>query len=399
MTDRGRAIVIIAAVVVVGLVLSARFFASFYVDYLWYHSVGRTDVFWGELWAKVTLVLLFLGVFVVFAVLNLLVADRLAPTTFSANTHPVVERFHEFFGHRLRVARFLVAIGFGFLFALPAASRWQDWLMFRNSAAFGVRDAQFSIDIGFYVFKLPFVTFVIDWLFVAVAFVTVLVLATHVLSGGIVLQPPRPKVRRATKAHLAVLLAVLALLKAADYWVTRYELTNANRGSFTGPNYTVVNAQLPAVLLLALIAVLTAVLFLSTLKTDRWRPAAVASALWAVVALVGGVIYPAVVQSLVVNPNKKDKEATYIAHNIEATRAALGIGDVEVKSVKFSAVTTKQAEQQVAALRDTRLIKPDEKMETRFRTDEGRPGMTIADLDPDRYQIDGRLQQIGRAHV
>lgn len=394
MTDRGRAVVIIVAVVLVGLVMSARFFASFYTDYLWYQSVSRTDVFWGELWAKVTLVLLFLGVFVAFAVLNLLVADRLAPTTFSANTHPVVERFHEFFGHRLRVARFLIAIGFGFLFALPAASRWQDWLMFRNSAAFGVRDAQFGVDVGFYVFKLPFETFVLDWLFVAVAFITLLVLATHVLSGGIVLQPPRPKVRRATKAHLAVLLAVLALLKAGDYWLTRYELTNANRGSFTGPNYTVVNAQLPAVLLLALIAVLTAVLFLSTLKTDRWRPAVIASGLWAVVALVGGVIYPAVMQSLVVNPNKKDKEATYIAHNIDATRAALGIGDVEVRQVKWGDISTKQAEQQVAALRDTRLIKPDEKMETRFRTDEGRPGMTIADLDPDRYTVDGRLQQV-----
>lgn len=392
--DRGRKVIISIAVVVVLLVLSGRFIASFFVDYLWHQSVDRTDVFWGVVRAKVVLFLLFFLVFVAIAVLNLLIADRLAPTSFSANTHPVVERFHEFFGRRLRMARFLLAVGFAFLFALPTAARWQDWLMFRNSAAFGVKDAQFGIDVGFYVFKLPFVTFVLDWLFVVVAFVTILVVATHVLSGGILLQPPRPKVRRATKAHIAVLLALLAVLKAGDYWVTRYELTNANRGSFTGPNYTVVNAQLPAVLLLALVALLTAVLFLSTLKTDRWRPAVVASALWAVVALVGGVIYPAVVQALVVNPNKKDKEATYIAHNIEATRAALGIGDVEVRQVSAGEVTARSASDAVAALRDVRLLKPDDKMETRFRTDQGRQNMTIADLDPDRYVVDGRLQQV-----
>jgi hypothetical protein len=43
----------------------------------------------------------------------------LAPTAFSANTHPVVERFHEFFGHPLRAASVRVAIVFGLLFAVP----------------------------------------------------------------------------------------------------------------------------------------------------------------------------------------------------------------------------------------------------------------------------------------
>lgn len=392
--DRGRALIIIAAVVLVGLVLSARFLAGFYTEYLWFDSVGRGDVFWGQIGSKVTLFALFGLTFAALAILNLVIADRLAPSAFSANTHPVVERFHEFFGRRLRLLRFGVAIFFAILFAIPAVSRWQDWLMFRNSKSFGIADAQFGNDVGFYMFKLPFVTFVVDWLFLAVGFIALLVLATHVLSGGIVLQPPRPKVRRATKAHLAVLLALMAVLKAGDYWVTRYELTNSNRGSFTGPNYTVVNAQLPAVLLLGLIALFTAALFLSTLKTDRWRPAIVASGLWAVVALVGGVIYPAVIQSLVVNPNKKDKEATFIAHNIEATRHALGIDKVEVQQITFSTITSAQAEQQVTALQDTRLIKPDVKMQSRFRTDEGQPGTSINDLDPDRYVVEGREQQV-----
>ena len=387
-------LLIILAVAFVGLLLSARFLSGFFVDYLWHQSVGRTDVFWGVLGAKFTMFAMFAGTFVVLALLNLIIADRLAPTTFSANTHPLVERFHEFFGHRMRIFRFAVAIVFGFLFAVPTISRWQDWLMFRNSKSFGIADRHFGNDVGFYMFKLPFVTFVLDWLFLAVLFITLLVVATHVLSGGIVIQPPKPKVRRATKAHVAVLLAVLAVLKAADYWVTRYELTTANRGAVRGVTYAVDNAQLPAVLLLALIALLTAGLYLSSLKTQRWRPAVAASALWAVVALIGGVIYPSAVQSLVVNPNQKDKEAKYIAYNIEATRHALGIDDVTVEQVEFGDLTRSELSDNVAALRDVRLLKPEGKMVTRFQTDEGNSGQTINDLDPDRYLVDGEMRQV-----
>jgi uncharacterized membrane protein (UPF0182 family) len=393
-SDRGRAFILIAAVIVVGLLLSARFVAGVYVDYLWHQSVGRTDVFWGVIGAKATMFGIFGAVFIGLAVLNLIIADRLAPTSFSANTHPVVERFHEFFGHRLRMLRFGVAVVFGLLFAVPAVGRWEDWLMFRHSKSFGINDAQFGNDVGFYMFKLPFVTFVIDWLYLAVGFILLLVVATHVLSGGIMLQPPRPKVRKATKAHVAVLLSLMALLKAGDYWLSRYELSVSNRGSFTGPNYTVVNAQLPGLLLLGLIAVFVAGLFLSTLKTDNWRPAVVASGLWVVVALVGGVIYPAAVQSLVVNPNKKDKEATFIAHNITATRHALGIDKVKVEQVAFSPIDTSKVEANLAALQDVRYVKPNALMVSRFRNDRGKPGQNINDLDADRYVIDGTLRQI-----
>jgi uncharacterized membrane protein (UPF0182 family) len=392
--DRGRVALIAVAVVVVVLLLSARFLSGFYIDYLWHTSVGRGDVFWGQLIAKVTLFAIFGVTFVAIAVLNLIIADRLAPLSFSANMHPVVERFHELFGRRLRLVRFAVAAFFGLLFALPATGQWMSWLMFRHSQSFGTADAQFGNDIGFYVFRLPFITFALDWLFAALVFVTLLVVLTHVLNGGVVLQPPRPKVRRATKAHVAVLLALLAIVKAGDYWVTRYELTTEKRGFVQGATYSVVNAQLPAVVLLALIALLVAALFLSTLKTDSWRLPLLASALWAVVALLGGVIYPAAVQALVVNPNQKDREAIYIERNITATRQALDIGDVAESTVTFGALTAAGLTNDITPLQDVRLLNPGQLVE-RFRADQGqRAGLTIRDLDIDRYELDGRQQQV-----
>ena len=397
-SDKGRIALIAVAVLVVGVLLFGRFFAGFYTDYLWFDSVGRAGVFSTVLRSKLVLFFLFGGTFVALAILNLVIADRLAPSAFSANTHPLVERFHEFFGQRLRLLRIGVAVVAGLLFAAPAVGHWQDWLMFRNQQSFGIADAQFGHDVGFYMFRLPFIAFVLDWLFAAMVFIILLVVATHVLSGGIIIQPPRPKVRRATKAHVAVLLAVLAVLKAGDYWIKRYELTNDSRGFVRGLLYAAAKAQLPAVMLLMLIALLVAGLFLSTLRTNSWRIPVVASALWAVIALVGGIIYPAAIQALVVNPNQRDKEAPYIVRNITATRQALGIDKVKVVSnVTFSDISSNALAGDITPLQNVRLLKP-EAMVGRFRNDQSQQaGLTINDLDPDRYVIDGREQQVAIA--
>jgi len=396
-SDRGRIILIAIAVIVVGVLLFSRFFAGIYTEYLWFDSVGRAGVWSTVLRSKLLMFFLFGGTFVALAVLNLVIADRLAPSAFSANTHPVVERFHEFFGHRLRLLRIAVATIAGLLFAAPAVGHWQDWLMFRNSQRFNISDGQFHHDVGFYLFRLPFIAFVIDWLFVALVFITLLVVATHVLSGGIIIQPPRPKVRRATKAHVAVLLAALAVVKAGDYWLTRYELTTDSRGFVRGLLYSAAHAQLPAVVLLSLVALLVAGLFLSTLRTNSWRIPIVASALWAVVALVGGIIYPAAVQALVVNPNQRDKEAPYISRNIDATRHALGIDNIATKQVSFTDITEKALTADITPLTNVRMLRP-EAMIGRFRTDQSqKAGLTINDVDPDRYELDGRVQQVAIA--
>ncbi|MGI8764517.1 MAG: UPF0182 family protein, partial [Ilumatobacteraceae bacterium] len=298
----GRAVVITVGVLFLVVIVFGRAIARFYIEYLWYSSLDRSDVFWTQIRSQLTLFAMFAGVFLLLAGVNLVIADRLAPKTFPANVHPYVERFHDLFGRRLRLVRYGVAALLAIMLALPTVSQWQNWLLFRNGTEFGVSDPQFGVDVGFYVFDLPFISFALDWIFVAVFIVLLLTAAAHVLNGGVVFVSPMPSVRAASKAHIAVLLALLAALRAADYWVTRYDKTNEQRGFVQGATYTVVKAELPALLLLLLIAVLTAGLFLASVRTGSWRLPIIASALWVVVALVGGVIYPAIVQRLIVRP-------------------------------------------------------------------------------------------------
>ncbi len=378
------------------VVVFGRAMARFYIDYLWHAGLGRSDVFWGVIRAKVTLFGMFFTAFAVLAGVNLLIADRLSPSRFPANVHPYVERFHELFGHRLRLLRYAGAGLLALLVALPTMSQWQQWLLFRNSQSFGLADPQFNADAGFYVFELPFLGFVLDWLFVAMVLILVLTVLTHVLNGGVVFASPVPSVRPATKGHIAALLAVLAALKAADYWVTRYETTNERRGFVQGATYAVVHAQLPALMLLMLIALLTAGLYLATIRRASWRLPLIASGLWLVLLVAGGYVYPALVQSLVVNPNQQSRELPYIERNVEATREAMGINvdDVQRREVSFGALNADAVEADLRPLQNVRLLNPTE-MLNRFRIDQGvEAGLSIDDLDVDRYELDGRRQQV-----
>ncbi|HSL74989.1 MAG TPA: UPF0182 family protein [Ilumatobacteraceae bacterium] len=384
----GRGLLIVLGAFFLFVLVFGRAIARFYVDYLWHEALGREDVFWGVLVAKLTLFGAFFAVFAVIAGLNLWIADRAAPDAFPANVHPYVERFHEVFGQRLRLVRYVFALVFALLLALPAVALWQDWLLFRNAREFGIADAQFGADVGFYIFQLPFLAFLLNWLYASLIVVLILTAAAHILNGGVVFVSPVPVVRQATKAHIAVLLAVLAVVKAGDYWLDRYAITNTERGIVQGATYSVVNAQLPAIMLLILIALLTAGLYMSVVKTGSFRLPLIASALWLVVAIVGGLIYPAVVQALVVNPNQEAREQTYIERNVTATRQALGITDVEVRTIQFGQLTADDIEGDLGPLENARLLNPQE-MRSRFLVDRGEiAGLTIADLDVDRYVLD-----------
>jgi len=125
-TSKWRVALIVGVVVIIVLLLSAKSISNFYVDALWFHSVGRSDVFWGMLRAKL---LLGIGCTVVFAGLaytSLAIADRIAPTVRpSGPEEEVLERIRSFVEPRQRLLRLAVALLFGMIAGLPTASHWQ----------------------------------------------------------------------------------------------------------------------------------------------------------------------------------------------------------------------------------------------------------------------------------
>jgi len=392
---RGRIIIIVAVAALLALILSARSLSSFYVNVLWYQSVQRTDVFWGVIQSKALLVGAFSLVFAVLLWINMSIADRLAPLAVpDSQEQRALSQLRDAFRKRRRLTRTSVSVILGVLVGLPAAAQWEQWLMFRHHQSFGDTDPLFKYDIGFYVFRLPFAEFVVTWAFGALVLIAIVTAVVHYINGSIRMQVPEQRVTPQAKVHISVLLAGLALVRAVDYWLQRFDLTRSSRGAVQGATYTDVNAQLPALNLMILVSVAVATLFLWNIRQRGWRLPVLAVGLWAVVAVVAGTIYPAIVQRFVVQPNVSTRELPYIGDNLVATKKALGLDNIEVVDFATDRITTADVENSASSLRDVRQLEPTQ-MRDRFALDQGLSSFfAIRDLDVDRYSIDGRLQQV-----
>src|SRR5581483_4074697 len=307
-TTRGRVGLLVAAVVIFILIISLRGIAGFYTDFLWFQELHLTSVWRSILGAKVGLAALFTVLFFVLMWVNLAIADRIAPAFRPMGPEEeLVERYHQVVGPRALLVRTAVSALFALIAGPSVASHWNQWILFTHHVPFNAKDPQFHKDIGFYVFQLPFLKFLVDWLFASTIIILIVTAVAHYLNGGIRVQAIQ-KVTPQVKAHLSVLLGILALLKAAGYYLQRYELNFSTRGVVQGASYTDVHAQLPALKLLIVISLFAAVLLLYNIVRRGWALPVIAVGLWAFVSIIIGAAYPAFIQQFKVNPTESKKE-------------------------------------------------------------------------------------------
>jgi len=389
---------ILVAVVVALFMLttSLRGIAGFYTDYLWFDALKFSSVWKGVVGAKVALATVFTGTFFVLMYLNLWVADHLAPRFRATSPEDeLIDRYRDAIGSKTNLVRAAISLAFALIAGLGTATQWNAWILFRNGSDFGVKDELFHTDVGFYVFKLPFLSFLTSWLFAAIIIILIVSVAAHYVNGGIRVQLRSDRVTPQVKAHISVLLGVLALVRAAGYWLDRFELTFSSRGAVDGAGYTDVNAQLPAIHLLLLISIFAAGLFLYNIKRRGWVLPAVAVGLWAFVSIVVSGIYPAFIQRFKVEPAESTQEAPYIQRNMTATRAAMGLDDVEVYDFDYDGnLTAADIQANQDTIRNIRLVDPKIVNDTFQRLQADFGFYRFNDLDVDRYTIDGEPTQV-----
>ena len=297
-------------VVLAILLLSLRGLAGFYTDFLWFDSLGQGDTWRSLISAHVVPALVFTIAFFVIMFVNLVLADRLAPRYRSTGPEDeLVARYQAWAGRHTVLIRTGVSLFFALIAGLGVSSQWKQWVLFTHAQDFGKTDPQFHKDIGFYVFQLPFLKFITEWLFAGLVIVLLVSAVAHYLNGGIRFQSPFQRVTPQVKAHLSVILAVMALVKTAQYYLARFELNFSTRGVVEGASATDVKAQLPALNLLMFISVVAAGLFLWNIRRRGWVLPILAVGLWGFVSRVVGTIYPAAYQQFRVGPNEDQQEA------------------------------------------------------------------------------------------
>ena len=366
-------------------------FAVFYTDALWFSSVQLHAVWLKLFEVKAGLMLVFSAIFAVMLLVSLIVAERLAPKGPSVDAEDeFVKRYREVIGPYARWLRAGVVVVLSLIIGSQALGQWQNWLLFRNSTPFDATDPQFHRNVAYFVFTLPFQQFVIHWTLVALVMVLLVTTLSHYLNGGIRMQGPRPRVRPSVKAHLSVILGLIALTKAVGYYLARFNLDLSSNGFVQGAGYTDVHARLPALELLILVSLAAAALLIYNIRRQGWALPILGVGLWFLVALTAGTIYPAAVQALKVNPAQNTLERPYIQRNINATRAAMGI--THVASVPYPASSTLTATQLSAngdTLGNVRLWDPLQTQPTYDKLQDIRSYYQFNSLAVDRYPVDG----------
>ncbi len=391
--DRRPRILLLTLIVVVAGFLLLTLTSSLWTERLWFGSLGYEQVFSTMLWTRVGLFLVFGAVMALVVGGNMLVAYRVRPLFRPASPDQAgLDRYRDAV---LPVRTWLMAgvsLLAGAFAGASASGQWRAFLLWRNSESFGQKDPYFDRDVGFYVFDLPWLHYLLDYTMVVLVLALIASACVHYLFGGIRLQVAHDRLSPAAIAQFSVLLGLFVLVKAGDYWLDRFDLLNESGPLITGMNYADEHAVWPARNILAGIALVCAVLFFLNVWRRTWAMSAMGLAMMIVSSVLVGMIWPAVIQQVSVKPSEADKEAPYLANNMRATRQAYDIEDVVVQPHRSQEATTPEEEPNLdGATSSLPVVDPSLVRRSFEQQQQVRSYYTVPEvLDVDRYSIGGR---------
>ena len=393
--QRSRALLATAAILIFGFFLLSAF-TGIWTDKLWFGSVGYSEVFTKVLGTRALLFVVFGLVMGGLVAANIMWAFKARPTFRALPSEAGLDRYRD----AVEPMRKWVVIAVAGLLALiaggSASGQWRSFLLWRHRQSFGVEDPYFDRDVGFFVFSLPWFHYVVNFLLMTIVLSLIAAVIVHYLFGGIRLQSRGDKVSGAAQVQFSVLLGLFVLVKALDYWLDRFDLTTDQGRRFTGINYTAANAVLPSKNILMYIALICAVLFFANIFRRTWLLPSVGLGLLVLSAVLLGALWPGIVWQFQVRPSEPDKEEPFLARNIEATREAFDIADVQVQQYDATvSVTEDQLRESADSLPGIRLIDPSRMSQAFEQLQQVRGYYSVAPvLDVDRYQIDGETRDM-----
>jgi uncharacterized membrane protein (UPF0182 family) len=390
--NRNRSPLVITAAILVALGALVTYFSGYYIDWLWFKSVDATTVWSTVLTTKIQLFVI-VGILTSATIsLNIYLAYKrrplYVPTSIEvsglerlrAQVEPI--RRWVFLGIILVLTYFAGTSGMVF---------WREWMLFKNSTDFGVKDPQFGLDISFFAFRLPMWQAIIGWAISTLVLATLASAFVHYMYGGIRTAVQTDRTTVAARIQISVLLGLIVLLKAVAYWFDRYSLALKESKLITGLTYTDVNATLPAKAILSAIAVVCALLFFANIVRRSWLLPAAGTALLVVSSVLIAGIYPGAIQQFQVKPSESSKEAPFIQRNIDATRAAYDLNGVEMQDYNATLSTSAgQLAKDAATIANIRLMDPNVLSATFRQLQQIKPYYTFPEsLDIDRYTVNG----------
>ena len=396
---------LIVAASIVAVLVIFFVFSRFFVDLLWFSSLGFRNVFTITWLTVLAVFVVATGLSTAILLLNGFIATGMTsagpsrPHNFrivgrgAQGLPEVIELSLDNLPLRLIITT--AALIVGVFIGLAQTSNWDVILKWYYAAPFGRSDPLFGNDLGFYVFSLPVYELLKDWGLLIIFLSGASAVAIYLLRGGIDYQQTGlPALSAAAIRHLSALLALFFFVKAGSYLLQRYDLLTSNNGIVFGAAYTDVHLRLPLLIGLAGAALIAAVIC----AYNVWR-AAIRLPVTAIIIVfavsIGQTIVPSLFQSYWVKPDELKLESRYIARNIEFTRYGFALD--HITSAPFPAkgkLTPELIAANQATIQNIRWWDPRPLLDTYRQLQEIRLYYNFHDIDVDRYTVDGSYRQV-----
>ncbi|MQG62826.1 MAG: UPF0182 family protein, partial [SAR202 cluster bacterium] len=279
------------------------------------------------------------------------------------------------------------------VFGSAAAGRWEVFLLFLNKVSFGVSDAEFGQDLSFFIVTVRMLNFVQVWvmgiLIVSVVMSLFLYAGIYGLRGLNFFLAPR------MLKHIGILGGLLMLSIASGHVLVIYDLVLSSGGLVAGAGYTDIHARIPVLWLMTAIATLGAAAFFASHYFGGLRLMAGAFSLWVIMVLLANLAFPALFQRFQVDPNQFEREQVYIDRNIEATRAAYQLDQVEqVALPTVGDIDADVVANNLPVIENIRLWDVEPLQDAYNQLQFMELYYNFLNMDSDRYILDGKLRQV-----
>jgi len=397
---RLRRKLIVFLIVIGAIFFGAKTALSYWVDLLWFRSLGYGDVFWTS-WR------LQWGIFALFAVATFVILYGAFSALKRASQASLPSARTVLFGGQPvnlsiePVLRIVGLVGSLVVAAIAGASMMSDWptlalFVYAPHTTGSVVDPIFGRPLNFFLFTLPAWQIILGWLLTIAVIVTIVALVLIALAGGFSL------LNRHSGGHselpwrgLSLSVAFLLVVVAMNLYVSRFQSLLDHHTIFDGINYTDAHVTLAGLLIVSLALLLgAAIALLNALRGTRAKQL-IASILPAVVCYVLMSLIGWCVSNYIVKPNELVRETPYIANNIQFTQQAYGLDQFQQR--EFPAETTVDAADPAnnqPTLQNIRLWDWKALQDTLRQEQEIRTYYDFPDVDIDRYSIDGTMREV-----
>lgn len=373
--------------------------SSWIFEWLWMKELGYAQIFWTLRSTQIILTVsafLVAGLYLVYNFRYLAGQLQFANLTATPLQNINFDLTNSFYQKRLKQFFSLGALVIAFIFAVSFFIRWDESLRFISGVSFGETDPLFGHDIGFYLFDFPFYKFIQSSL-VSLAFLTLaIVTLVYIFSGMITVQSPtKLQGRSSVLNHLGLNAGIWLVLLSWGFYLDRYGLLFKPDGIVFGAGYTDITIQLPAIWILCILTLALALLIFAGrwVKTSKLIPITAIAAV--LVLILGQGLIPSMVQQFNVAPNELELETPYLENNIEMTRLAYNLHNVE--EIDYQADDTlgiADIRNNQDAIDNIRLWDPRLLIGTYKQLQEIRSYYEFYSVDNDRYTIDGDVKQM-----